>query len=168
MAVAVPPYVFTAGNLAERIDSAAQEAGIDPELVMVELSERAALARPELTARRLRELRRHGVRTTLRAVGAARSSLLRLAEVPCDYFKLDARLVQRLPHARSAEAVIGGLTALAGRLEIETIADGIETAEQVGVLRAHGCRLGQGPHLALPQRAGDLEPHLPRTAPALA
>jgi diguanylate cyclase (GGDEF)-like protein/PAS domain S-box-containing protein len=110
----------------------------------VELTETALFERPDEINRAIRDLRREGVRFALDDFGTGFSSLAHLVEFPVGSIKLDRSLVCRLGVAHSATQLIAGVVALAHRLDLAVVAEGVETAEQEARLVELGCPFGQG------------------------
>ncbi|MGE5471025.1 MAG: EAL domain-containing protein [Bacteroidota bacterium] len=102
-------------------------------------------------ARRFAALvRAHRARFGIDHFGLAPNSLQILRDVPPDYIKLASGLVQEVPASDSAHSLLKSIVALAGQLEVEVIAQGIETAEQVDMLRNDRISGGQGYHFGAP------------------
>jgi EAL domain-containing protein (putative c-di-GMP-specific phosphodiesterase class I) len=124
------------------------ESRMDPGQLVVEINE-DGMSRSDLgLCDRVRDLKTLGVRLAIDDFGTGSSSLARLPELPLDFLKLDGTFVQALgtssPRATVTRAVLG----LAESLGVETVAEGIEISEQLDALKALGCPLGQGYHLA--------------------
>ena len=93
--------------------------------------------------------------------GAGAASFQYLHALEVDFVKFDASLIKNLGKSEREDALIGGLVKLCGELGIDTIGDGIETAEIKDRARAVGIRLGQGYHLGKPA-TGMAEPQRPQ------
>ena len=107
-------------------------------------------------ALRLEEIRQLGVGIALDDFGTGYSSLSYLGRLPIDKIKIDQSFVKRLPADTEAAAIINAVVTLAGSLGKETIAEGIETADQAWMLQMIGCHLAQGFHYGRPMTARDL------------
>jgi EAL domain-containing protein (putative c-di-GMP-specific phosphodiesterase class I) len=96
-------------------------------------------------SRMLGELRDKGVLVALDDFGTGYASLTHLQQFPVDVIKLDRSFIARID-ARDpkATAVIDAVLQMAKRLDLQTVAEGIETVEQARYLRARGCNVGQG------------------------
>ncbi|WP_035880850.1 EAL domain-containing protein, partial [Cryobacterium sp. MLB-32] len=92
---------------------------------------------------RLVGLRRLGVRISLDDFGTGYSTLTWLSILPVDQIKIDRSFIMNIPDEAST-SLVQGILALAARLDVEVIAEGVETMEQLDVLRASGCGLVQG------------------------
>jgi EAL domain-containing protein (putative c-di-GMP-specific phosphodiesterase class I) len=116
----------------------------------IEITEATLDGRPEETSHVMWRLREAGVTLSLDDFGAGRAALHQLRSTPVDYLKIDRTLTAALTADPVSAEIVRGLVAVASALGVETIAEGVETAEQVRLLRALGCGLGQGFHLAPP------------------
>jgi diguanylate cyclase (GGDEF)-like protein len=126
------------------------EAGMDPGSLMLEITETALLKATTPTIATLNELRQLGVRVVIDDFGTGYFSLSHLRQFPVDALKIASEFVQvSSADARSA-ALAGAIVALSQSLDIETVAEGIETAEQAKRMEALGCRYGQGYYFARP------------------
>ena len=76
--------------------------------------------------------------------GTGYSSLSRLREMPVDLLKIDRSFVSNVSHDQQSASIVGAFLELARGLGMTTLAEGIETSEELGFLRERGCSLGQG------------------------
>jgi EAL domain-containing protein (putative c-di-GMP-specific phosphodiesterase class I) len=141
------------------VTAALAESGLPCERLVLELTESAVL-RGQQVSRTLFELDRLGIRLSLDDFGTGESSLSLLRAFPAAIVKLDKSFVDGIeiddgqPAAANArQAVARAVIQLAQALGLETVAEGIENAEQTAVLRELGYTLGQGYHLAKPMTA---------------
>jgi EAL domain-containing protein (putative c-di-GMP-specific phosphodiesterase class I) len=116
----------------------------------IEVTESMVMEDPASSARTLQELKALGVRVGMDDFGTGYSSLAYLRRFPFDIIKIDREFVAELPSAE-ARAIIGSIVELAGALGLTAVAEGVETPEQLGVLRDVGCELAQGFLFARPQ-----------------
>jgi diguanylate cyclase (GGDEF)-like protein len=132
------------------VHAALVEAGLEPGSLMLEITETALLKATTPTIATLDELRKLGVRVVIDDFGTGYFSLSHLRQFPVDALKIASEFVQvSSADARSA-ALAGAIVALSQSLDIETVAEGIETAEQAKRMEALGCRYGQGYFFARP------------------
>jgi EAL domain-containing protein (putative c-di-GMP-specific phosphodiesterase class I) len=126
------------------------ETGLAPSALMLELTESVLLRLDERINSDLAELRRFGVRLAIDDFGTGYSSLSYLRDLPIDVLKIDKSFVDAVvessPGRKFAELIIDFALAM----EIQVIAEGIETDEQRALLTAMGCAYGQGYLLAVP------------------
>jgi EAL domain-containing protein (putative c-di-GMP-specific phosphodiesterase class I) len=92
----------------------------------------------------LQQLRAEGVRVAIDDFGTGFSSLSRLSELPIDILKIDCSFVRRLTPDRASHAVVSTIIALARSYDLDTVAEGVETAAQLDILAALGCEISQG------------------------
>jgi diguanylate cyclase (GGDEF)-like protein/PAS domain S-box-containing protein len=130
-----------------------RQTGINPSSLQIELSESAAMADTKLTASVVSRLRQLGTGIILDGFGAGRSSLWDLCQFPVDVLKIDRSLVSEMLASRAAAQTVELIVALAHKLNLKAIAEGIETASQLTRLREYGCDFGQGFLLSQPLNA---------------
>jgi EAL domain-containing protein (putative c-di-GMP-specific phosphodiesterase class I) len=114
-----------------------------PERLLLEVVESRALIDLPGIVERLVELRRLGVRISLDDFGTGYSTLTWLNTLPVDQIKIDRSFITNVPDAVST-SLVQGILALAAKLNVEVIAEGVETIEQLDILRSSGCVLVQG------------------------
>lgn len=108
----------------------------------------------------LRELRQRGLRILLDDFGTGGWTLEALGHLPLDAVKFDRVLVASVGSSDAARETVGAAAATAGALDLECIAEGVETAAQADQVRELGCGLAQGYHFARPMTAAALRAHL--------
>ncbi len=128
---------------------------LPPQQVVLEIVETAVVVCPDTTVAMIESLRARGVRIALDDFGTGLSSLERLRRFPVDLLKIDRTFVKGLGGSGREEAILASLAALAQGLDIDLVAEGIETEEQARQLMGIGIRYGQGFHLGRPARASD-------------
>ncbi|MBB5191843.1 EAL domain-containing protein (putative c-di-GMP-specific phosphodiesterase class I) [Silvimonas terrae] len=143
-------------QLAYRIKDALQEHKLPPGGLVLEVTETGLIEAPAESMENLLRLRLMGCGLAMDDFGVGYSSFVRICELPFDQIKLDASFVRNLKtHVRS-EAIIRSVVALAASLQIELVAEGIETTEQEQRLLELGCAVGQGYLFARPMSAEQL------------
>jgi diguanylate cyclase (GGDEF)-like protein len=138
------------------IESILRESGLPAESLGVEITESALLADEPSVARNLEDLRELGVRVALDDFGTGFSSLSHLLRYPIDTLKIDQSFVREIGRKGQSGPVIAAVVAMAHRLDLNVVAEGVETAEQENFLRREGCDALQGFRLARPMEAGSL------------
>lgn len=123
---------------------ALSSSGLDPSLLVVELTERSLMLDVVASARRLVQLKSLGVRVAVDDFGTGYSSLSCLTQFPIDILKIDKSFVDRVNTSSESAALIDTQVQLARTLSLETIAEGIETTGQWSRLKAMGVGYGQG------------------------
>jgi diguanylate cyclase (GGDEF)-like protein/PAS domain S-box-containing protein len=137
---------------------ALDEAALPPEVLTLELSERMLTDSPPSVTADLAGLRGKGIKVALDCFGTGLVSLASLRNSAVDVVKIDASYVAGLDADPTLAALTRSIIQLGRDLGIEVIADGIERPEQRWRLESMGCALGQGPGIAAPLAAGELEP----------
>jgi EAL domain-containing protein (putative c-di-GMP-specific phosphodiesterase class I) len=125
--------------------------------VDLEVTEAAFLQDLEGSARKLRELKAAGVRVSLDDFGIGYSSLGMLSKLPVDLIKIDRSLIRTLPHDRASHALVASIMGLASAFNLVTVAEGVESREQLEMLETLKCHQWQGHHFSEPLTAEDLE-----------
>jgi diguanylate cyclase (GGDEF)-like protein len=129
------------------------ECGLAPGQLVLELTETQLLGDPADSAARFQELRDVGVRIALDDFGTGYSSLSYLHSLPIDILKIAKPFVEGLTGGGREAGFVAMILDLASTLELEVIAEGIETSAQLDALRAVGAELGQGFLLGRPSAA---------------
>ncbi len=132
------------GDVALIVDKTLKKHGIPPHLLEIELSERGVLnQRPEVISEicRLKEL---GVRISVDDFGTGNASIAYLKDLPVDVIKIDRSYVSGADRSDRDEAIASGMVALARHLQATVIAEGVETREQLDMLRGWGSQECQG------------------------
>jgi diguanylate cyclase (GGDEF)-like protein len=143
--------------------------GLDPGLLVLEITETTLMRDANATQRRLRELKALGVRLAIDDFGTGYSSMAYLQQFPVDAIKIDRSFITGIAASTESRALIHTLVQLGKTLGLETLAEGIEEASQVQELLRQRCDSGQGFLFARPLEPSDLEDFLEiRTASRLA
>jgi predicted signal transduction protein with EAL and GGDEF domain len=118
--------------------------GLNPNRLMIEITETTAMADPTRNEAIISELRERGLRVAIDDFGTGHSSLARLNQMLVNTLKIDRSFVGDLPHDPQAAVLVASIIRLAHSLGLQPLAEGIETAAQRDFLLHHGCLLGQG------------------------
>jgi EAL domain-containing protein (putative c-di-GMP-specific phosphodiesterase class I) len=137
-------------DLVEQVRAALQESGLDPQSLILELTETAFLEHTDAVAERLWQLKGLGVQLAVDDFGTGYSSLQHLRRFPIDVLKIDKSFVDGLGGASDESALARAIIDLGGSFQLRVVAEGIEAADEVERLRELGCDLGQGFHFARP------------------
>ena len=141
---------FADAHLVNDIQSALQETGIDPSRLQLEITESIAAADPKLTVTVLAHLKHMGIAVTLDDFGSGSTSLRGLTQFPVDALKIDRTLIREMQSDRIASSIVELIVALAHKMNLKVIAEGIETARQLERLLELGCEFGQGYYFSQP------------------
>ncbi len=127
-----------------RIADQIEEAGIDPQRITVEITESTAMHDPDRTLGVLHGFKDHGLKLAIDDFGTGYSSLSRLRYMPVDVLKIDRTFVRDVNADRQSASMVSAIIALASNLQMEPLAEGIETEDEWRFLAARGCSSGQG------------------------
>lgn len=141
----------------EGVRDTLREAGLEPERLVLEITETALLRATPSTTATLGALRRLGVRIVIDDFGTGYFSLSHLRQFPVDALKIAREFVQGGDSASRSSALAGAIVALGRSLGIETVAEGIETAGQAERMRDLGCTYGQGHYFGFPLTGAQFE-----------
>ena len=161
LALNVAAAQLRADDFLSAVGAALGEAGIGAGRLELELMESVLLGRGQGTiADCLSGLSQRGIRLTLDHFGTGHGSLTQLRRIRLDRLKIDRSLVAAILGDRESASILRAVVRLGRSLGHEVIADGVETQDQLDVLRRLGCAFGQGPHFGPPLPAPALEPLL--------
>ncbi len=145
VAVNLSPVQFRRPRrLLAAVRDALAHSGLPPRRLHLEITETLMLEDNLVARAVLEELAAQGVALSLDDFGAGYSSLSYIQSYPFSTIKIDKSFVDRIETSRESEAIVAAVRALANRLDLELIAEGVERPEQDRALRALGVRLGQG------------------------
>jgi diguanylate cyclase (GGDEF)-like protein/PAS domain S-box-containing protein len=166
VAVNVAARQFAAGNLDQVIADALRRHGVPGHCLEVELTEGMLMERPEATAAMLHRLKTLGLVLSLDDFGTGYSSLGYLQRFPIDVLKIDRSFVRTIDDGPDGSAIVDAVIALAHRLHLRVVAEGVETAAQHDYLVRRGCDELQGYRFGRPEDAAALQALLALQAPA--
>ena len=135
---------------------ALMETGIDPTRIDLEITESIAMRNLEQTIEILTELRRMGTTISVDDFGVGYSSLGQLRRLPAQTLKIDSSFVSQIPDDANSCSITEAIIAMAKRLHLRTVAEGVETEAQLQFLRANGCDAYQGYLFAKPLTAVEI------------
>jgi diguanylate cyclase (GGDEF)-like protein/PAS domain S-box-containing protein len=152
-------------GFADHVATVLGQTGADPSGLRLEVGEQALAERPERARAALAAVsERLGVRAHIDDFGSGASVLRHLCDFPCDAVKMDRPLVADLGRGEASLAIARAVVGLAHGLGLAVIAEGVETPEQLELLRELGCELAQGYQIAAPLTAAEAEALLGATA----
>lgn len=160
--VNVSPLHFAAGTLATDVNGIVDSLGIEPGRLVLELAESKSLHDLDAVYYQLMDVRRHGSLVAIDDFGSGFSSLERLATLPVDILKIDKSLTQHLDskdlqRRRAMTALCKAVVEVTHDLGKDTVAEGIETGDQLDACVDMGVTFGQGHLLGRPMKAAQLE-----------
>ncbi len=144
-------------ELAPQIEALLRSHAVPAAALTVEVTESAAMADPDAAVGVLEALRALGVGVSIDDFGSGHASIAYLARLPASELKIDRSFVSRMCESPRDAAIVRTAIDLARHLELQVVAEGIETAEVCERLAAMGCDVGQGYLISRPAPAEDLE-----------
>ncbi|KQS57899.1 hypothetical protein ASG36_15075 [Geodermatophilus sp. Leaf369] len=145
-----------AGCLVADVAQALAASGLPPHGLMIEVTESVLMSEQDRLDSDLQTLHDMGCVVSLDDFGRGYSSFAYLARLPVDVLKMDREFLAGIEHDARGAAVVGSVIALGRQLQIDVVAEGVETPGELAALQELGCRFVQGFLLARPARAADL------------
>jgi len=150
---------FRQHTLLDDVTEALSWSGLAPRCLMLELTESAVMENPQAVSGLLMQLRVIGVRISIDDFGTGYSSLSYLRQFPVDVLKIDRSFVGRSEGSKDLAEIVRTVSGLARQLGLQVVAEGIENAEQLDLIRTLSCEYGQGYFFSKPldsEQAGAL------------
>ncbi|MEP7075501.1 MAG: bifunctional diguanylate cyclase/phosphodiesterase [Acidobacteriota bacterium] len=144
-------------ELVDDIELALENSGLDPDSLKLEFTESVAMENAEHTINILHQLKKIGVQLSIDDFGTGYSSLSYLHRLPFDTLKIDRSFVNAVGENGENSEVLQTIISLAKNLKMRVIAEGIETVEQLNLLRNLGCDYGQGYLISKPKPVREAE-----------
>ncbi|MDT8375269.1 MAG: EAL domain-containing protein [Mariprofundaceae bacterium] len=130
--------------------------GVDPGLITIEVTESAVMRHPKRAAEALAELRNEGFCIAIDDFGTGHSSLAYLKDIPANELKIDQSFIRLIADDERESMLVKAVAQLGKAYGMAVVAEGVETAAILEHVKAAGCDLAQGYHLARPMPANDL------------
>jgi EAL domain-containing protein (putative c-di-GMP-specific phosphodiesterase class I) len=156
LAINVPARQFSTAGLERRLRAVLRETAMEPHWLELELTEGLLMQAGEGTAALLGQLSGLGIRFALGDFGAAGSSLSYLKRFPISRLKIGRSFVQDVGLGAGDAGLARAVIAMAHCLGVDVVAEGVESAEQLEMLRHYGCDEGQGYFLGRPVAAAEV------------
>ncbi len=144
------------------------DTGLDPSYLELEITETQVMRQTEGMIQLLNRLSEMGIHLAIDDFGTGYSSLSYLKRLPIQKLKIDQSFIRDITVDPNDTAIVVAIISMAKSLELETIAEGVETAGQLALLRSKGCRLGQGFYFSAALSSEELYPLLKTTRVAAA
>ena len=160
IAVNVSGVQFKRGQIVERIKTILQETKFDPALLEIEITESVLMGLGEASMVIMNDLKALGVRLSLDDFGTGYSSLSRLKTFPLDMLKVDQSFVRDIHTDANDAAIVRAVLSMSHEMQIQVIAEGVETAEQLDFLKGLNCEKYQGYLFSRPVKADEIEQYL--------
>jgi diguanylate cyclase (GGDEF)-like protein/PAS domain S-box-containing protein len=150
VSVNVSARQLEAGSFPRDVTTALADSGLPPGALVIEITESILMRDAEATTARLTGLKATGIRIAIDDFGTGYSSLAYLRQFPVDVLKIDKSFVTGITNSDQGEALLHTLVQLGKRLGLQTVAEGIETRDQLRTLQLQDCDTGQGFLIAKP------------------
>jgi len=144
VSINISPRQFMSRRLVSTLLSVIREIGADPRRVELEITETMIMRNIEQSIETLAQLRSVGMQVAVDDFGVGYSSLNQLTRLPASSMKIDRSFVMNIPDDTSAMSITEAIIAMAKRLKLRVIAEGVETRAQLDFLRANECDAFQG------------------------
>ena len=143
ISVNISPRQLREADIVERIAEVVEDSGLEPGRLSLEITESAVLNTEDgqSTISQLRDL---GIRISIDDFGTGYSALSRLKEMPVDTIKIDRSFIHDIDQNPVSEAIVMAIVDLARAMDLDVIAEGVETAGELAVVRKAGCKAIQG------------------------
>lgn len=165
LSVNVSARQFRQDDFVARVVEVLRETGARAHLLKLELTESLVLDNVDDTIAKMGLLKTKGVRFSVDDFGTGYSSLAYLTRLPLDQLKIDQSFVHNLGMRHTDDVIVQTIIGMARNLELDVIAEGVETLSQKAFLALHGCQFFQGYLLGRPAPVAALEALLDATAP---
>ena len=155
VAVNLSARQFRSDNLLDEIDAALSETALPASLLELEITESMVMEDPERVINLLDKIRSRGIHLSLDDFGTGHSSLAYLKRFPINCVKIDRAFIKDMPENTDDVAIARTIVAMAKSLGLTTVAEGVETVEQLELLKTMGCDQIQGYFFSRPLPADD-------------
>jgi diguanylate cyclase (GGDEF)-like protein/PAS domain S-box-containing protein len=160
MAINLSARQFGDRGFLDMVTRVLAETGLAPQCLELEITESQVMRQTEGMIQLLNKLAEMGVSLAIDDFGTGYSSLSYLKRLPIQKLKIDQSFIRDITVDPNDAAIVVAIISMAKSLELETIAEGVETAGQLALLRSKGCRTGQGFYFSMPVAAREIYPML--------
>ncbi|MCD6527248.1 MAG: EAL domain-containing protein [Desulfuromonas sp.] len=157
LSVNMAPQQFVTDQFTEEVQSALERYAIPPDMLCIEITETSLMENPELAIQRIQSLKKMGITIAIDDFGTGYSSLSYLSQFEVDTIKIDRSLVNTIDQEHTVKRIAAAIINLSHDLNLQVVAEGIETQEQLQQLRQLNCNAVQGFLIARPLRQQDAE-----------
>ncbi len=155
LSVNVSPRQFSHSSFVSDVTAALEHSGVAPDRLTLEITENLLIKDVSEVTKIMRILADRGVRFSVDDFGTGYSSLSYLQQLPIHEIKIDKRFISGVPGDAATAAIVEAILAMSQRLELDVVAEGVETPDQVAFLTARGCSRMQGYYFARPVPVAD-------------
>jgi EAL domain-containing protein (putative c-di-GMP-specific phosphodiesterase class I) len=160
MAINLSARQFADKGFLDMVTRVLAETGLAPECLELEITESQVMRQTEGMIQLLTKLSAMGVQLAIDDFGTGYSSLSYLKRLPIQKLKIDQSFIRDITVDPNDTAIVVAIISMAKSLELATIAEGVETAGQLALLRSKECRVGQGFFFSPPVSAQEIYPML--------
>ncbi|RMF94534.1 MAG: EAL domain-containing protein [Gammaproteobacteria bacterium] len=160
VSVNVSARQFQQAAFHQRIADVLQRHAIEPAMLEIELTEGLLMEDTDSAQRALQQLKATGVRVSIDDFGTGHSCLNYLRRFPIDVLKIDRSFIQEVDGGNGSAMIVRAIISLARSLQLDTVAEGVETHEQLEFLVENGCEVAQGFLFGMPMDAREIVPLL--------
>jgi len=157
IAVNISAVQFRNPNITQWVEDILNEVGLASQYLELELTERVAMKNPEYVIETMNALHAKGIRMSIDDFGTGYSSLSYLKKFKVYKLKIDQSFVRDIPNDTDDNAIVNSIISMAKGLGLTTIAEGVETTEQLNYLKTQGCDEIQGYYYSKPLPAKEFE-----------
>ncbi|MGI9352154.1 MAG: putative bifunctional diguanylate cyclase/phosphodiesterase, partial [Rhizobiaceae bacterium] len=152
IAVNISTAQFSGADLSKVVMDMLSKTRVNPHRLELELTESMAMQNPEMALHHIKTLKELGIRFAIDDFGTGYSNLSQLSQLPFDVFKIDRSFVDMLTNSNEEHGriIVRTILAMANNLNYETVAEGVETVEQLEFMAEYGCTFAQGYYFAKP------------------
>ncbi|MEM9279146.1 MAG: EAL domain-containing protein [Pseudomonadota bacterium] len=157
IAVNISTAQFSGADLSKVVMEVLSKTGANAQRLELELTESMAMQNPEMALHHIKTLKGLGIRFAIDDFGTGYSNLSQLSQLPFDVFKIDRSFVDMLTNSNEehGQIIVRTILAMANSLNYETVAEGVETIEQLEFMAEYGCTFAQGYYFAKPMPEKD-------------
>lgn len=156
VAVNLSASQFLHTNLVTKVRNILEETQLNPLLLELEITENMLMNDVHTAITILKQLKDLGIKISIDDFGTGYSSLKYLKDFPIDTLKIDRSFIHDIDKNKNSVALTKGITALAHDLQLNVIAEGVETAKQLEIVKLHACDIVQGYYFSKPLNSVDI------------
>lgn len=157
VAVNISARQFHEDHLLDIIQKTLDEQQLPPEYLELEITESTIIRDSIKAAKILRQIQKKGIKVALDDFGTGYSSLAYLKSFKTDYLKIDQSFIREITESENSQTIVSAIIAMAEKLSIKTIAEGVETQAQLDLLKTLGCNMVQGYFISRPTTADNVQ-----------
>lgn len=169
IAINISPRQLQSRDLASQVKAALLKYQLSPSLVELEITESMIMENIKLTQTQLSSLQNLGITVAIDDFGTGHSSLSYLKSLPLDILKIDRAFIKDLTRGNDDQEIVSAIIAMAHKLHLKVVAEGVETEDHQNILKSNDCDYGQGYLYSRPVPADEafklINPSLKKTTP---